>query len=169
MPYVQGLGAGPDFAYIVARTPNGSIAPSIYDQAGTAVMGLRSPQAGSCGSAQLAVAEDGQTVGLRYRDGLYSNQRWMLRPANRASELLSATQADFTYPDAFVGNDSAQGSWFTPGWIAEEFTGFMSVANVKTGAVAKVDAMPGSVSGEYDQAVVVGDAVFVEHYTNKSD
>ncbi len=47
--------------------------------------------------------------------------------------------------------------------------GFLSLANVKTGVATKVNTMPGALPGEYDSAVIVGDTVFVQRYTNKSD
>jgi hypothetical protein len=38
--------------------------------------------------------QDDLTVGAYYRDGLYGNQRWMLRPYSQAGELMLATKRE---------------------------------------------------------------------------
>lgn len=168
LPFVQGKGAAPDLLYVHAHEPDDSYVVGLYDGSGEPVLALRATISTSCGAARLAVGQDA-AVGMAYRNGLNSNQRWILRPLDHGAELMSATQPSFAYDPAFTGKDSPGGSWFTADWIADRFTGFLSLANVKTGAASRVNTMPGALSGEYDSAVIVGDAVFVEHYTDKTD
>ncbi len=168
MSSVRGFGAEPDFFYFGMRQPGGGDIVALYSAQGRAVMGVRGGPA-ICGSAVLVAGQDNKTVGMNYRAAHLTDERWLLRPADRARELLTATQPDFAYTDAFVGNDSSEGSWLTADWIVDEFTGFLALADVKTGTASKVDTMPGALPGEYDRAVISGDAVFVMHFTNKSD
>lgn len=168
LPFVHGKGAGPDRVGITTHQRDDSYLVGLYEASGEPVFALRGVISTSCGAARFGTGQDG-TFAIGYRTGLYSNQRWMLRPADRAAELMSATQPSFTYDEAFTGKDSSGGSWLTADWIADRFTGFLSLANVKTGAASKVNSMPGALPGEYDSAVIVGDTVFVQRYTNKSD
>jgi len=166
---VQGFGPGPDYLFLVTRQPGQGNVVAVYDHQGRAAVGLWAGHDISCGVAQLNLGQDDATVGMTYRDAGLTHQRWLLRPADRGRELLTATQPDFAYTDAFVGNDSSEGSWLTADWIVDEFTGFLALANVKTGTASKIDTMPGALPGEYDRAVISGDAVFVMHFTNKAD
>ncbi len=168
VPFVEGVGALPDVAYLNQREPDDSYVVALYNQAGSPVLALRAEISTACGAARLGVGQDG-TFAMRYRTGRYSNQRWLLRSADHAGALMSATQPSFTYDSTFTGKDSPEGSWLSADWIAERFIGFLSLANVKTGTATKVNSMPGALPGEYDSAVIVGDTVFVQRYTDKSD
>jgi len=166
-PAIRASGAGPDIIGLGVHNPDKSFTVGMYNALGNPVLGIRVAQDISCGAVAATLGGDG-TAATRFRTG-YANQRWMLRPMDRAGELMLATQPDFTYDDAFVGINSPNRSFFTADWIVDAFGGnFMSLVDVKADTVTKIASLPGAPPGEYDSAVISGNAIFVRAFTDKS-
>ncbi len=171
VPDFRGFGPGPDTVMLEMWLPDKSVLVAMYGQDGTPVLGITGAKDATCALDMFAMGQDGETVGARYAGNgdIYSNQRWMLRPMDQASELMLDTKPDFTYSDAFIGQNTPNQSFFTRDWIVEAFGGnFMSMVDVKAGTAQKVAGLPGAPPGEYDSAVISGNAVFVEAFTDRS-
>lgn len=166
-PSVQALGPGPDLLMLVMNLPDKSDLIAMYNSAGIPVLAVAANDAG-CSFAAFALGQDNETVGARYEIPR-TKQRWVLRPKEKAGELMLATQPDFTYDTALIGNNALNtGSWFTARWIVDQFPAFTTLADVQKGTAVKINSLPGAPPGEYDKAVISGDAVFVECFTDKS-
>ncbi len=166
-PGIDAFSAGPDLVEFGLHNPDKSFTVAMYDASGNPVAGVRVDVNACTTLGGITVGQDG-TTGMRYQS-LSSNQRWMLRPMNRAGELMLATKPTFAYSDAFVGQNTPNQSFFTKDWIVDAFGGnFMSLVDVKAGTAQKIAGMPGAPPGEYDSAVISGNAVFVQAFTDKS-
>lgn len=164
---VDGFGSGPDLVELGLRNPDKSVTVAMYDSSGNPVAGVRTQYTSCTTFVATMIGEDGTTA-MRYQS-LSSNQRWMLRPPDRAGELMLATKPTFAYSDAFVGQQTPNRSSVTKDWIVDAFGGnFMSLVDVKAGTAQKMADLPGAPPGEYDSAVISGSAVFVQAFTDKS-
>lgn len=168
-PQVTALGAGPDLLELLMWLPDNSAMVAMYGQDGVPVLGVTGNNASaSCALSAFALGQDGKTVGARYEKPR-TNQRWMLRPEARASELMLATTPDFAYGTSLIGDNAISTAFsFTADWIADGFAGFMTLVDVKQQTAVKINALPGAPPGEYDDAVISGDAAFVMAFTDKS-
>ncbi len=167
VPHVLGLGAGPDLLMLAMWTPDKDVLVGMFDAAGDPVLGAVAAGSGSqgCGITGFSLGQDGKTAGVAYEEPHLS---CILRPVERASELMLATQPDYIYDDAFVGKDSPGRRFFTADWIVDRFSGFASLVDVKSKTAVKIQDLPGAPPGEYDFAVISGNAVFVQAFTDKS-
>ncbi len=165
--YVQAFGPGPDIVEFGLHNPDKSSTAAMYDSSGKPVASIRVDVSACTTFAPMMIGQDGTTA-MRYQS-LGSNQRWMLRPMDRAGELMLDTKPDFTYSDAFIGQSTPNQSFFTKDWIVDALGGnFMSLVDVKSGTAQKVASLPGAPPGEYDDAVISGNAVFVNAFTDRN-
>jgi hypothetical protein len=126
------------------------------------------PITSACANFRLMTGQDA-TIGAWYVDGIGSHQRWMLRPIDHASELMLATKPTYQYAQSFVGQQVPDNSAFTANWIVDRFPGFMDVVDVKNQTVLKVNNLPGALPGEYDDAIISGNTIFVSRFSGTVD
>jgi len=173
-PSLQALGPGPSLVELelyktMSRDKDNLVA--VWNAQGQPVVAIANgkPVSSACANFRLMLGQDDSTVGAWYMDGISSRQRWMLRPTDHSSELMLATKPTYEYAQSFVGQDSPNDSAFTGKWIVERFDAFMDVVDVTKQTVLKVNSLPGALAGEYDDAVISGDTIFVSHYNGKVD
>jgi hypothetical protein len=143
---------------------------AIWNAEGQAVVAIANarPITSACANVRLMTGQDA-TIGAWYMDGIGLHQRWMLRPIDRANELMLATKPTYQYAQSFVGQQGPDNSAFTANWIVDRFPGFMDVVDVKNQTVLKVNNLPGALPGEYDDAVISGNTIFVSHFNGTVD
>jgi hypothetical protein len=166
---LQALGPGPDLLEVGLHEPNKHELAAVWNADGQTIMAVGANAAATCAKAGLSTGQDGSTVGMWYMDGLALHQRWMLRPIGQASELMLATKPTYQYAQSFVGQDSPNQSFFTANWIVERFDAFMDVVDVQRQTAIKVNHLPGALPGEYDDAVISGNTIFVSRFNGKVD
>lgn len=173
-PSLQALGPGPDLVELelyktMSRDKDNLV--TVWNAQGQPVVAIANgkPISSACANFRLMLGQDELTVGAWYMDGIASHQRWMLRPPDRASELMLATKPSYEYAQSFVGQDSPNNSVFTAKWIVERFDAFMDLVDVTKQSVLKVNTLPGALPGEYDDAVISGDTIFVSRFNGKVD
>jgi hypothetical protein len=171
---LQALGAKPDLLEVeLYRTMNRGQDNLVVvwngDGQPVAAFANGQPAASYCGFSIMSLGQDNLTVGAWYMNGIGLDQRWMFRPMNRASELMLAKKPNYQYAQSFVGQDSPDSSFFTAEWLVERFDGFMDVVDLKKQTALKLNNLPGAEPGEYDDAVISGNTIFVSRFNGKVD
>jgi hypothetical protein len=163
---VQGVGPGPNLLEVALRRPDKNYMVVDWGADGRPAAAIGGNPVIACAQVRLMTGQDEATVGIWYG---HTPQRWVLRRVDRASELMLATKPTYQYAQSFVGQQVPDNSAFTANWIVERFPAFMDLVDVTRQTVLKVNNLPGALPGEYDDAVISGDTIFVSHFNGKVD
>jgi hypothetical protein len=161
-------GVGPGVRVFIAGFPEPKVGgiSAWYTGDGKPLGGWRLNTNDPCGRTFGPDFSLGNLVGADFRRSAFEDEHYVMRPIDRISELMTATDTTLLIPAEFKG-ETAGGidTFFSSTKLAMFFLGRTAIGDFASGELLWVDKLPGvPQTGQYSPAGVVGDVVFIKRY-----